>query len=164
MWQEYIICQHFLFIGLLLQGEILHIALPAISTNQCTGESTLQPLSYHSCPNESVTFTCSGSQLTVMTWEVKPYTNRYAPLSYVPSQLSNDFGSLTMNSSNRIFLSELIYISRINENFANMTTSLTVRNAGVRNGTNVTCTTLGFERCDLSAIIYFTGIKWQIID
>ena len=158
MWQEHL-GHHVLFIGLLLQGQLLYIALPAASTDYCTGESTLQPLTHHSCPNESVTFTCSCSQVISVTWEVKPYTDTDSSIAYIPS-LINGSVPRSVNSSDNNFLSELIYFSRINKRVANMTTSLTVRTAGVRNGTNVTCgaEVMAGKTCRINATIYFTGL------
>ena len=79
---------HVLFIGLLLQGKILDGVLSAINTRRlCAGEPALQPLSFHSCPNESATFTCSDSQVSIMKWEVEPYTTTDGELSYI---LMND--------------------------------------------------------------------------
>ena len=75
---------HFLLIGLLFRGEILDNALSAIYIRRlCTGEPALQPLSFLSCPNESVTFTCSDSQVSVMKWKVEPRPMG-VDLTYVP--------------------------------------------------------------------------------
>ena len=79
-------------------------------------------------------------------------------LTYIPSQMMADPGLLTMNSTDNIFHSTLIHFDRIDENFANMTTSLTVATSGVRNGTNVTCITLvGIDECNMTAAIYVAG-------
>ncbi|CAI8040824.1 hypothetical protein GBAR_LOCUS22700 [Geodia barretti] len=37
------------------------------------GQPTLYPLSIHACPNETVTYYCHGSQISVIAWEVPPY-------------------------------------------------------------------------------------------
>ena len=145
------------FIGLLLQGWMLEIALSAnyYTRRLCAGEPALQPLSFHSCPNESATFTCSDSQVSVMKWEVEPHT--MADLSYVASQLMADPGLLTMNSTDNVLHSTIVF-DRIDENFANMTSTLTVATSGLRNGTNVTCVTLvGNDECNMTATIYVTG-------
>ena len=149
---------HFLLIGLLFRGEILDNALSAIYIRRlCTGEPALQPLSFHSCPNESVTFTCSDSQVSVMKWKVEPRPMG-VDLTYVPSQMMGDQGRLTMNSTDNVLLSTLVHFDRIDENFANMTISLTVATSGMRNGTNVTCITLvGNDECKMTATIYDTG-------
>ena len=150
---------HVLFIGLLLQGQILDGVLSAIYTRRlCTGEPALKPLSFHSCPNESAIFTCSDSQVSVIKWEVEPYTTRGGDLTYVASQLMAEPGLLTMNSTDNMLHSTLVHFDRIDENFANMTSTLTVPMSGVRNGTNVTCITLvGNDECDMTATIYVTG-------
>ena len=82
-----------LWIGLLLQGWILEIALSANYTRRlCTGEPALQPLSFHSCPNESATFTCSDSQVSLMKWKVEPYTTTDGDLSYAALFIMADTG------------------------------------------------------------------------
>ena len=121
-------------------------------------ELSLEPSGFYSCPNESVTFRCSDSQVTVMEWKVEPYTNRDGDLSYIPLILMDDPGPLTMNSSENTFSSKLLHFSRIDHRFANMTTSLTVKTSGIRNGTNITCTTLVIqEEHVMNATIYFAG-------
>jgi hypothetical protein len=147
-----------LLIGLLLQGWILAIALSANYTRElCTGEPALQPLSFHSCPNESATFTCSDSKVSVMKWTVEPYTTT-DDLSYAALFIMADTELRTMNNTDNRLHSTLIF-DRIDENFANMTSILTVAMSDVRNGTNVTCTTLvGADgQCNMMATIYVTG-------
>ena len=93
-----------------------------------------------------------------MKWSVEPYTDLDTSLSYIPSQMLDDPGPLTINSTNNIFLSKLVHFERIDEDFANLTTSLTVRTARVRNGTNVTCTTIAINKtCVINATMYFSG-------
>ena len=124
----------------------------------------MQPLSVYSCQNETVAFTCSDSQVTVIEWRVKPYTNTDGDLSYIPSQMANDPGPVTVNSTDMLFLSKLVRFQRINENFANMTTTLTVITAGVRNGTNVTCSSeVGSEVCEVNGTVYFASrsLTWS---
>ena len=148
-----------LLIGLLIQGWILEIALSANYTRQiCTGEPALQPLSFHSCPNESATFTCSDSKVSFLTWKVEHYTPSDGHLSYAAKLLKADTELLTLNSTDNVFHSTLVF-DQIDENFANMTSTLTVSTSGVRNGTNVTCTTLvGTDgECNMMATIYVTG-------
>ena len=73
-----------------------------------------------------------------MKWEVEPYTTRDGDLTYVASQLMADPGLLTMNSTDNMLHSTLVHFDRIDEHFANMTSTLTVATPDVRNGTNVT--------------------------
>ena len=145
-------------LGLLLQGWILDIGLTAnYARRLCTGEPALQPLSFHSCPNESVTFTCSDSKVSIIKWEVEPYTTRDGDLSYAVSLLLADTELLTMNSTDNVLHSTIVF-DRIDENFANMTSTLTVATSGVRNETNVTCTTfVSNDECNMTATIYVTG-------
>ena len=135
------------------------IALSANYTSQlCTGEPALQPLSFHSYPNESATFTCSDSQVSVMKWEVKPYTTRDGDLTYAASVIIADPGLLTMNSTDNVLHSTVVF-DKIDEDFANMTSTLTVATSGVRNGTNVTCVSLvGNDECNMTATIYVSGL------
>ena len=120
----------------------------------------MKPLSYHSCPNESVTFTCSGNNVTVIKWKVKPYTNTDGDLSYIPLRLVEDSGLPTRNSTDNTLLSALLYFSRISDRLANMTTNLTVKTYGVVNTTNITCSTLrGSVVYTVNATIYFAGIN-----
>ena len=121
--------------------------------------AALRPLSIYSCPNdESVTLTCSGNQLSVIEWSVKPYfSDTDCDLSYIPLRLMNDPGPQTRNSSNNTFYSELTNFSRIDEAIANITTSLTVTTSGVRNETNIMCILVGYERLFLNATIYFAS-------
>ena len=112
----------------------------------------------YSCENEMTHFTCSDSQVTVLEWKVKPYTDVDDELSYIPSQLDNIPGQVTRNNTYNTLFSNLERISRIDENFANVTISLTVINSGVVNGTNVTCTALeGQKKREASSTIYFSG-------
>ena len=159
---------------LLLQGELLYtqllyrsciiqlLAFKGIFYPVIAGEpAALRPLSIYSCPNdESVTFTCSGNQLSVIEWSVKPYfSDTDGDLSYIPLRLMNDPGPQIRSSSNNTFLdySELTNFSRIDEAIANMTTSLTVKTSGVRNETNIICILVGYERLFLNATIYFAS-------
>ena len=92
-----------------------------------------------------------------MKWEVEPYTTTDGDLSYAASILMADSELLTMNSTNNILHSTVVF-DRIDEKFANMTSTLTVAMSGMRNGTNVTCTTfIGNNECNMTATIYVTG-------
>ena len=92
-----------------------------------------------------------------MKWEVEPYTTRDGALTYVPSLLTADTELLTMNSTNNVLHSTAV-LDKIDENFANMTSTLTMAMSGVRNGTNVTCTTfVRNDECNMTATIYVTG-------
>ena len=75
---------------------------------------------FHSCPNESVTFTCSGTNVTIIEWKVEPYTNVDGDLSYIPLRLMDDPGPQTRNSTDKTLLSELVYFSRISDRLANI--------------------------------------------
>ena len=85
------------------------------------------------------------------------YTPSDGDLSYAAKLLMADTELLTLNSTDNVFHSTLVF-DQIDENFANMTSTLTVATSGVRNGTNVTCTTLvGTDACSMIATIHFTG-------
>ena len=114
----------------------------------------------YSCENETTHFTCSDSQVIVLEWKVKPYTDIDDELSYIPSQLDNIPGQVTRNNTYNSLFSNLESFSRIDENFANVTISLTVINSGAVNDANVTCTALeGQKKREASSTIYFSGNK-----
>lgn len=119
--------------------------------------AALQPLSFYSCPNESVTFNCTGNNITLMTWDVEPYIGTEVDLSYIPLRL-NETVPQTRNNSDHTLYSRIIHFSRISDILANITTSLTIRTSGVRNGTNITCSTfIGSEKNANNATIYFAS-------
>ena len=53
---------------------------------------TLQPSSYHACPNDSVTFTCHDSQIYEISWIVE----LYIPENYIAQLVSIAAGSQAM--------------------------------------------------------------------
>ena len=117
-----------------------------------TGGPTLQPMFLYACPNKSVIFTCSDNQVSVIEWR---YTTRDDELSYTSSQIMDDPGQLTRNSTENTFSSKLLHFSRIDSRFANMTVALT---SGVGNGTLIRCTTIkGINRSDVDSTIYFAS-------
>ena len=61
----------------------------------------------YSCENETTYFTCSDSQVTVLEWKVKPYTDIDDELSYIPSQLDNIPGQVTRNNTYNTLFSNL---------------------------------------------------------
>ena len=67
-----------------------------------------------------------------MKWKVEPYTTTDGELSYIASILMNDSELLTLNSTNNVLHSTVVF-DRIDENFANMTSTLKVATPDVRN-------------------------------
>ena len=123
-----------------------------------TGGPTLQPMFLYACPNKSVIFTCSDNKVTVIEWRVEPYTTGDDELSYTSSQIMDDPGPLTRNSTDCTFSSKLLHFSRIDDRFASMTVALTVNSSGVGNGTVVQCTSFeGINRSDVDSTIYFAS-------
>ena len=124
-----------------------------------TGEPVLWPPLIHSCPNESVTFTCSDSNVTIIEWRVEPHHSRDDELSYSVSLISvNDTGPLTRNCTNNTFCSQLSHFSRLDDRFANMTITLSVRAPSVTNGTNIKCVTfVGNVKNTVNGTIFFSG-------
>ena len=75
-----------------------------------------------------MTFTCSDSNVTIIEWRVEPHHSRYDELSYRVSLISvNDTGPLTRNCTDNTFCSQLSHFSRLDDRFANMTITLSVR-------------------------------------
>ena len=123
-----------------------------------TGGPTLQPILLYACPNKSVVFSCSDNQVSVLEWSVKPYTTEDDELSYTPSQIIDNPGPLTKNSTDNTFSSNILHFSRVDGRFANMTVALTIKSFGVGNGTLIMCTTIkGINRSDVNSTIYFAS-------
>ena len=124
------------------------------------GQLTLYPPSIHACPNETVTYYCHGSQISVIRWEVPPYISQGDPIQYVSDPLG---GILTIHMNRKeIFFATLTNITRlnVNESVADMTTSLMIITYGIENKTNITCqvATRDFQALKSSSTLYLTGL------
>ena len=123
------------------------------------GQPTLYPLSIHACPNETVTFYCHGSQISVIAWEVPPYISQSDhPIVYA----SDPPGGILEIHVNRkdIFFATLTNITRLNGSAADMTTSLMIIAYGIENKTNVSCQviTRDSQKPQSSSTLYLTGL------
>ena len=106
-----------------------------------------------------MTFTCSDSNVTIIQWRVETHHSRDDELSYKVSLISvNDTGPLTRNCTDNTLCSQLSHFSRIDDRFANMTITLSVRASSVTNDTNITCATfVGNVRNTVNGTIFFAG-------
>ena len=89
---------------------------------------------FYSCPNETVTFTCNGSQVEAMDWIVENYVPEDDEHVYIVAFLNEP----TINHT-RFIPSKVTNISKRNESVADMEISLTVQSFGVQNETKITC-------------------------
>ena len=60
-----------------------------------TERPTLQPSSYHACPNDIVTFTCHDSQIYEISWILEPYIPENL-IKYVAQLAETEAGSQAM--------------------------------------------------------------------
>ena len=60
-----------------------------LGINNVSGQSTLQPAMVHSCPNETVIFTCLGRQAMHMEWIMEPYVLEEDAKSFVATLAVN---------------------------------------------------------------------------
>ena len=120
------------------------------------GQLTLEPGTDYYCPNETVTFTCSDSQIIFIIWEV-PHERS---IEYIVAQ-GLQIGQ-TINRTNR-FSSIITNITDINGHVADVTTKLTVDTYGLENGTSIQCTTYKNNTSHKSSsLLYFSGLKFTI--
>ncbi|CAI8026935.1 hypothetical protein GBAR_LOCUS15428 [Geodia barretti] len=98
------------------------------------GQPTLYPLSIHACPNETVTYYCHGSQISVIAWKVPPYIPLADPIQYAAELLV----AIHMNREDKFFAT-LTNVTRLNGSVADMTTSLMIIAYGIQNKTNISC-------------------------
>ena len=96
------------------------------------GQRTLHPLSIHACPNETVTYYCHGSQISVIVWVVPPYIPREDPIQYAADPPGGMAVAINMNREDKFFAT-LTNITRLNSSVADMTTSLMIITYGIQN-------------------------------
>ena len=119
------------------------------------GRPTLHPTSVHACPNETLTFTCSDSQVVATLWKLDMYIEENAREITSSSQPA---GSHTVIYMDMIFANLSEVINR-NGSAADITTSLTVIAHGLLNRTNISCFTLTEDNVisKSSSVFYFAG-------
>ncbi|CAI8012625.1 hypothetical protein GBAR_LOCUS8093, partial [Geodia barretti] len=159
-------------------GSVSHKALPACCASQrqssamihllifsgvilrVWGQPTLYPLSIHACPNETVTYNCHGSQISVIAWEVSPYIPRADPIQYAADVHGGMSGAINMNREDKFFAT-LTNITRLNGSVADMTTSLMIITYGIQNKTTIICLVVtrdSQEPQSSSSTLYLTDI------
>ena len=120
------------------------------------GQLILEPGTDYYCPNETVTFTCSDSQVIFIIWQV-PHERS---IEYIVAQ-GLQIGQ-TINRTNR-FSSIITNITNNNSHVADVTTKLTVDTYGLENGTSIKCTTYKNNTSpESSSLLYFQGLKFTI--
>ena len=123
----------------------------------CIGP-TLDPApTVHSCPGQTVTYTCHDEQIHTMEWIIEPYIPGNDAIKYVAAHLQ-DTETLTKKRGN--ISTNLIYVTQCcaDESLANMTTKATVHASQLENGSNITCrTTRGVKRYYSHSTLYIAG-------
>ena len=118
------------------------------------GQSTLQPAIVHSCPNETVIFTCYGRQAMNMEWIMEPYVLEEDAKSFVAALAVNNRNIFTFTYTDLIS-SKLTNISGYENKTADMTVTLTIQPIDEMNGTNITCKV---DDSFLFATLFLAGI------
>ena len=147
--------------GVLLTGEHnTHLPSLMFRSSVGWGQPTLYPLSIHACPNETVTYYCHGSQISVIAWVVPPYITWADPIQYAAEILT----AIHMNREDKFFAT-LTNITRLNGSVADMTTSLKIITYGIRNETTITCkvVTRDFQKPQSSSTLYLTGLPPKML-
>ena len=99
---------------------------------------------YYSCPNETVTYTCSDSQVKIIQWVVEPYIPESDPIIFAASQAVSPEGYKPVSRTPVLATLTSLMNRRGNDVrgwIADMTTTLTVNTSEVENKTNITCQT-----------------------
>ena len=91
-----------------------------------SGQSTLQPAIVHSCPNETVIFTCYGRQAMNMEWIMEPYVLEEDAKSFVAALAVNNRNIFTFTYTDFIS-SKLTNLTGYENKTADMTVTLTIQ-------------------------------------
>ena len=124
------------------------------------GEPTLLPSTdiFVCSPNDTVTFTCHGRQISAMQWIAGQYVPMGNPITFIVAHIDVGSQPFTNERSTDVF-STLLYIKRSNDIIGDMTTSLTANTKDLENGTNIICRTYrGDTLYQSHSILYFAGI------
>ena len=105
-----------------------------LGINNVSGQSTLQPAMVHSCPNETVIFTCFGRQAMNMELIMEPYVLEEDAKSFVATLAVNNRNTFTFTYTDLIS-SKLTNLTGYENKTADMTVTLTIE----MNGANITC-------------------------
>ena len=66
-------------------------------------DNQIQPAIVHSCPNETVTFTCFGRQAMIMDWIMVPYIPEVDAKSFVAALAVNNRDAFTFTYTDIVF-------------------------------------------------------------
>ena len=121
------------------------------------GQPTLLHTSY-ACPNETVAFTCSDSQIVAVQWKLGMYIEQGADqLTFISSDLVGTQAIIHMD----MIFANLSEVTRRNGSVADITTTLTIITHGLLNKTNISCITSTANNAIMSSsscVFYFAGI------
>ena len=118
-------------------------------------------MSVYACPNETVAFTCSDSQIVALQWKLDIYIKQGADqLTFISSdpvgtQAIIHMGMISANISE---------VTRRNESVADITTTLTIITHGLLNKTNISCITAADNSAIMSSssVLYFAGMFTEV--
>ena len=125
-----------------------------IGSYNVSGQSTLQPAVVHSCPDETVIFTCFGRQAMNMDWIMVPYIPEVDAKSFVAALAVNNRDAFTFTYTDFIS-SKLTNLTGYENREADMTVTLTIQPIDEMNGTNITCKV---DDSFLFATLFLAGI------
>ena len=132
--------------------------LKSVITSLVWGQPTLYPQSIHACPNETVTYHCHGSHISVIGWVVPPYIPRGDPIQYAADP---PLASIHINRQDKFFATLTNITRQLNDSVADMTTSLMIITYGIQNKTNITCQVVtrdSQKHQSSSSTLYLTGL------
>ena len=122
------------------------------------GQPTLLPMSVYACPNETVAFTCSDSQIVAVQWKLDMYIEQGADqLTFIFSDPVGTQAIIYMG----MISANISEVTRRNESVADITTTLTIITHGLLNKTNISCITSAANNAIISSsssVFYFAGI------
>ena len=126
-----------------------------------SGQSTLQPAIVHSCPNETVIFTCYGRQAMNMEWIMEPYVLEEDAKSFVAALAVNNRNIFTFTCTDFIS-SKLTNLTGYENKTADMTVTLTIQPIDEMNEANITCKV---DDLLLFATLFVAGMwsMWSIV-
>ena len=114
------------------------LAVAVLGFYSTNGQLTVQPTLIYKCPNETVSFTCTGRQIMSLAWIMEPYFDESDGFSYVVDFVVQ----MTVETSfkhTRYISSNVTNITEVNGSRADMTIMLTIKPFSVNNGTIITC-------------------------
>ena len=111
------------------------LAVALLGFYSTNGQLTVQPTLIYKCPNETVSFTCTGRQIMSLAWIMEPYFDESDGFSYIVDFVVQ----MTVETSfrhTRYISSNVTNITEVNGSRADMTT---IKPFNVNNGTIITC-------------------------